>query len=52
MTVQFANPLPFKMEAASLCLNLENDGLLHGNPWLLHLFIITWDSVQQNHPSG
>ena len=38
VTVQFANPLPFKMEAVSL--NVENDGLLHGNPWLLHLFII------------
>ena len=50
VTVQFANPLPFKMEAVSL--NVENDGLLHGNPWLLHLFIIIWDSVQQNHPFG
>ena len=29
VTVQFTNPLPFKMEAVSL--NVENDNLLHGN---------------------
>ena len=29
VTVQFTNPLPFKMDAVSL--NVENDNLLHGN---------------------